>query len=93
MDRRAKRFYEPGVLTSALENAEERTVLTSFFTDELLKLDATEKRILAVLRKFRLGEGPDTFQQLAAKNRVDIDALNSYLEMMLDDAPLPHDGA
>lgn len=82
MDRRTKRFYEPGVFTRALEDAEERAALTTFFTDELLKLDATEKRILAVLRRFRLGEGPDTFQRLAAKNRVDIDALNSYLEMM-----------
>ena len=92
MDRRTKRFYEPGVLTCALENADERTVLTSFFTDELLKLDATEKRILAVLRRYRLGESPETFQRLAAKNRADIDALNSYLDMILDDAPLARDG-
>lgn len=93
MDQRLKRYYEPGVLTRALEDKEERAALTSFFTDELLKLGATEKRILAVLRKLRLAEGPDNFQGLAAKNRMDIDAINSYLEMMLGDAPPPSDGA
>lgn len=73
-----------GVLGTALEDPTERDALVEFFVNTLLPLEATKKKIAQLIvaeleNQLLVGPG-DSFQTLSARNKVNLDAIYSFLD-------------
>ena len=84
---RSKRFVELGVLASALEDPVEQQVLTDFLVNTVLPSEVVSEKIkqqvITELEKLKFIGPNESFTAQTARNRVDLDAISTFLEKTL----------
>lgn len=73
-----------GVIGTALEEQAEKDALVDFFVHTLLPLEVTTKKIADLIvveleRQLLIGPG-ESFQNLSAKNKVDLEAIYKWMD-------------